>query len=700
MLKHLNLTKEGISASKVVYVCLHHYDWATMEKLRSDGLKYPWNGLLSREKYQYLYTGTNEVDLKDDTLLYFAPTMSRSEIENNLSLMRQNKVLNESCDTNHASFLTPSAVRKVNRDKVNIDKINYESRRKKRYEGLAKSAELPRTLSNLVHLLDEKNVKIEELQQQVADLQLKYDEIIESNAQQEVFGYGLNRIHITSTKWHEENQNACKSLLGFKSYQEYKHYFHAFWPLIEIHTDDPTWDSTLSLYEQLTLVKLIFSTDINLNIIMYIYRISKQRVGQILSEYAPHWGIMGLNLSILTITEDYLIKVRTSHFVDNGHENCSFGCDGKDFPTEDINTNSAFRRNMYSDKVKSSAFRTIGWNLQNGLSFEHCPLLGSRSTEGNIVRWWGSHDGVQEVKCKTKIDNLLYMQSNKKRKREEKEVLHGIKKSTPTVKSEGKVDIKSVADSSSARESSVKLGKYDTFIIQEHNNLEKNLLHGNGPLNEAVRQNSESFLHNYGPDSDCDSKKSQIEVLLRLNTLYENGTLSYCALSHYVYYMKTELEEMLKIINGDSDVKSKVYFTKLKKIPLSTYGITDRGFKGTSMYYPNGNRILYPTFMSDAAFHKQFSKRQLTSDKKLKTCRWKEEAVFSRVTNEKYISGIISFHKFRFIEHCYNWGMARCNLNNDFVAPIIDVPYKIQRYDDAESDSGSVDEDDEFSVQL
>ena len=409
---------------------------------------------------------------------------------------------------------------------------------------------------------------------------------------------------------------------------------------------------------------------------------------------------MGLNLSILTITADYLTKVQTSHFVDNGHRNCSFGCDGKDFITEDINTNSAFKRNMFSDKVKSSAFRTIGWNLQNGLSVEHTPLVGSRSTEGNIVRWWGSHNGVQEVKCKSKNDNLLPMQRGKKRKKEEEEVLHGIKISTPKVKVEGKVDIKSVADISNARESSVKLGKYDTFIIEEHNNLEKNLQHGNGPLNEAVRQNSESFLHNYGPDSDCDSKKSQLEVLLRLNTLYEKGVLSYCALSHYVYFMKEELLEMLRIINGESDIKSKVYFTKLKKFPLSTYGVTDRGFKQTSMYYPNGNRILYPTFISDAAFHKQFSKRQLTSDKKLKTCRWKEEAVFSRVTNEKYISGIISFHKFRFIEHCYNWGMARCNLNNDFVAPIIDVPYKNDRYDDAESDSGSEDEDNEFSVQL
>jgi len=197
-----------------------------------------------------------------------------------------------------------------------------------------------------------------------------------------------------------------------------------------------------------------------------------------------------------------------------------------------------------------------------------------------------------------------------------------------------------------------------------------------------------------------ESKKIQLEVLLRLDKLYEEKKLSYCALSHYVHFMKTELQEMLDIITGVSTKTSKVYFTKLKKFPISTYGICDRGFKQTSMYYPNANRILYPTFLSSATYHKQFSKGQLTKDKKLKTCRWKEEAVFSRVTNEKYISGTISFHKFRYIEYCYNWGMARSNLNSHFVPPVINVSYETEEYEDSESDSASGGDSDEFSVEI
>ncbi len=44
--------------------------------------------------------------------------------------------------------------------------------------------------------------------------------------------------------------------------------------------------------------------------------------------------------------------------------------------------------------------------------------------------------------------------------------------------------------------------------------------------------------------------------------------------------------------------------------------------------------------------------------------------------------------------------MARCNLNNDFVAPVIDVDYDTVEYEESESDTAGEDSGDEFSLQL
>lgn len=97
-----------------------------------------------------------------------------------------------------------------------------------------------------------------------------------------------------------------------------------------------------------------------------------------------------------------------------------------------------------------------------------------------------------------------------------------------------------------------------------------------------------------------------------LNDLYESKQLSHCSLSHYCYYMKQELLLMLDIMDGKSPIEDKEYGSKLGKFPSKTYGLCDRGFRRTSMSYPNLNRILYPSFITEADVNKQFSKDHLS----------------------------------------------------------------------------------------
>ncbi len=614
MLTHLNLQQKDVDHVTYVYVYKHHWDWDVLHQSNENGVRYPWNSFIPAEKYRYLYQGTNEVHKEDRNQLYFAPNMSTNKINDKLEQMT---LEHDDKRDSSASSINPTATRKFSRDRAQSYALKSLLVKTMKIEKFTQHRKLPRNNASLRNVIDEKDKVIEALHAELAQLRQRNDEMKQLLTTQIVSSYGLTRINITSNKWHLDNRDACKTLFGFRSYDEYKHYFSAFWPEFQI-TDELPWTQDMSVYEQLTLVKLVFSTDIKLNIVALIYGVTGARVSQIMDKYAPCWGRMGLNLSILTLTDEYLKKVRTQHFIDNGHENCSFGCDGKDFVTEDINSNSAYKRNMYSDKIKSSGFRCIAWNLQNGLTVEHTPLVGARSTEHNILRWWGSHNGVQAVTSPSKSENLKQFQTEESKRKNESDYLHGFRESTPNnkrLKSEGIEDtVYHASVLPSNCHSSKETGKYDRCIYDEQKGIEKNILRDKCSLHEAVRNNSESFLHNYGPDSDMESKQLQLEVLLRLEKLYRGKKLSYCALTHYVHFMKTELQEMLDIVTGKSQKKSQVYFTKLKKFPISTYGICDRGFKQTSMYYPNANRILYPTFLSSAIYQKQFSKGQLTKD--------------------------------------------------------------------------------------
>ena len=64
-----------------------------------------------------------------------------------------------------------------------------------------------------------------------------------------------------------------------------------------------------------------------------IFGVTSQRVGQILDEYVPMWGKIGLLLSILTITPEFIEKSITLAYINSGFRDVSFGLDGKDIMT-------------------------------------------------------------------------------------------------------------------------------------------------------------------------------------------------------------------------------------------------------------------------------------------------------------------------------------------------------------------------------
>ena len=83
---------------------------------------------------------------------------------------------------------------------------------------------------------------------------------------------------------------------------------------------------------------------------------------------------------------------------------------------------------------------------------------------------------------------------------------------------------------------------------------------------------------------------------------------------------------------------------RLAKLPAIFKVLADRGFDGDSLSYPHFNVVITPEFLGkndDGTYRKQFSLNDLERDRKICELRYTCEVVFSRVTTEKILAGII-----------------------------------------------------------
>ena len=74
--------------------------------------------------------------------------------------------------------------------------------------------------------------------------------------------------------------------------------------------------------------------------------------------------------------------------------------------------------------------------------------------------------------------------------------------------------------------------------------------------------------------------------------------------------------------------------------------------------------------------------------------------MFSRCTDESYIAGTLNHNKYSYLQHCYDWSMARNNLRAEFVPPVQMVPNSNYGFVRPESDSDSICSDEEQVVKV
>ena len=111
---------------------------------------------------------------------------------------------------------------------------------------------------------------------------------------------------------------------------------------------------------------------------------------------------------------------------------------------------------------------------------------------------------------------------------------------------------------------------------------------------------------------------------------------------------------------------------RLKNIPADYLIMADKGFDGTSGYYPNNNTVLHPAFLHG---NNQFSPEQIGYNLRACQLRYSCETVYSNVTNCPRLYGFIPRGIFHHFQDLCDWGHGRANLYLPLQMPTKYVEY-------------------------
>ena len=123
------------------------------------------------------------------------------------------------------------------------------------------------------------------------------------------------------------------------------------------------------------------------------------------------------------------------------------------------------------------------------------------------------------------------------------------------------------------------------------------------------------------------------------------------------------LRQTFKADNGEEVTHE--WPRRLGKIPMGWQMLVDRGFAKHSLFYPNKNHHLFPSF---AGKRKQFTKAERSKDKSLCRLRWVNEANFSRMLYVRGLKDIVGYSFVKLIPYAVSWGFAVSNLQQPFLA--------------------------------
>ena len=100
---------------------------------------------------------------------------------------------------------------------------------------------------------------------------------------------------------------------------------------------------------------------------------------------------------------------------------------------------------------------------------------------------------------------------------------------------------------------------------------------------------------------------------------------------------------------------------RLQDLPVGYIVSADKGFDGTSGYYPNFNPVIHPAFLTGGN-GAQFTEVQIGWNRKSCELRYTSEVVFARFKRTGGLGGIVPRYQFRYLRDMWAWSMGMANL--------------------------------------
>lgn len=212
-----------------------------------------------------------------------------------------------------------------------------------------------------------------------------------ANRYQNALMMSMNRYTVFTTAYHEKHPSAAKYLWGLGTWAVTKTYMECFWPQYKPPPESMEVGCAFTMFEKLLMIKAKFQRRMSEETIALAFGVHRGTVNKWARKCSPMWGEMGRFLSILPLSEDYLMKQMPENFHVLKLDNVCGLVDGKDFQTETYRLMGALTKACFSEKVGHSAARFCSWTVPCGLACEHSPLFMARAGEASIVATMGEY---------------------------------------------------------------------------------------------------------------------------------------------------------------------------------------------------------------------------------------------------------------------------------------------------------------------
>jgi len=463
-----------------------------------------------------------------------------------------------------------------------------------------------------------------------------------------------SRWQLANADYREVNDEWYKFYTGFISAKHMVAWASIFWPNLEVSYGIKKKDN-LTLWERLTLAYMRLHRDLEVAALAIFWGVSEWVVRGCVSYWVPRIGRIGLFLSDLDVTPEFMTAAMPRAFVDAGMGTVAAMVDGKDFETETPRQEPQLARQMYSDKSHAPAFRQLQWTLPCGLGIYASPACLGRASETAIVESCGKiNKAVPFTPVAAGAQASPFPKAVARYPKEK------------SSKAADPVTEEDVDDEAAQQNAAPAIGSVPTAIFAEALSWFGATLAREQPKYAAVELGNASHdVFRHGPNSSSKDKEEQVLLLLRVAQAYEEHKIGKSLIAYYCVKNKAFLELCATALSGGvADVPA--LKQALGKFPAGWSILGDRGFFNHETLYPNWNLHLTPHFLEGRT---QFTKEEVSADAVTCKLRYGAEVVYSRLVQTNFVRPIVPYGHFNLFQHALHWAQGKANMMQPIQAP-------------------------------